>query len=362
MSPKLWLRLRAKILYLFAFSLLLSAGTVAFLYVVVAIGIDTRFTLLRPFVRWAYYSLGLPFTLTVTVLVFFVLYLLLISRSSIRYLLQITRGLEQIADGNFDFRIPVLTQDELGVLAANINAMNAKLKSSIEEERRAERTKAELVTNVSHDIRTPLTSIVGYLGLIEQDRCRDEVELRQYVQIAYEKSLRLNVLVNDLFEYTRTSGGLGLQVLPLNLVELLGQLAAQYRHSFAQAEMECRLMFHEKMLTVRADGNKLARVFENLLINALQYGREGKRVDLTVRRDGSEAAVEVANYGSPLPPSSLPHLFERFYRVEQSRAQHTGGSGLGLAIAKNIVELHGGTISVASDSARTTFEVRLPLG
>ncbi|MNI32035.1 Alkaline phosphatase synthesis sensor protein PhoR [compost metagenome] len=361
MNLKLLLRLRFKVLYLFILSIVFSIGTVAVLYIVAGITSDRNIPYINSMIRWLYFNVGTPITLIVTAIVLFVFYLFVLSHSSIRYLLLITRGLEQIANGNFDFRIPIKSRDELGALAENINKMTEQLKLSIDEERRAEQTKAELITNVSHDLRTPLTSIVGYLGLIEQDRYRDEVELRQYVQIAYEKSLRLKVLINDLFEYTRTSGGMQLQVAPLNLVEMLGQLAAQFRYQLEQASMDCRLIFPEKQLVLSADGDKLVRVFENLIVNAIQYGQQGKRIDILGRREGTQAVVEIVNYGEPLQASSIPYLFERFYRVENSRSQHTGGSGLGLAIAKNIVELHNGTISVASDDVRTSFEIRLPV-
>ena len=110
-----------------------------------------------------------------------------------------------------------------------------------------------------------------------------------------------------------------------------------------------------------ADGDRLVRVFENLLSNAAQYGKEGRYADLAWRKDGSEAVAEVINYGPPIPAGELPRIFERFYRVEKSRVEYSGGTGLGLAIAKNIVELNGGRIAAYSDTQRTLFEVRLPL-
>lgn len=361
MIPKTKYSLRWKILFLIGISIMLSIVTAAALYVIAILAVKANMPMARELLNLIHDIFGVPFTLILVSISLFVSYLLLLSHPSIHYLLEITRSLQHIAEGNFDYRIRVRTQDELGGLAENINKMAAKLKVSIEEERVAEQTKAELITNVSHDLRTPLTSIVGYLGLIDQDCYRDEVELRQYVHIAYQKSLRLKVLINDLFEYTRTSGGMKLNRTPLNIVELLGQLSVQFRYQLEQSGMECRMTTTDKQLVVEADGEKLVRVFENLIVNAIKYGREGKYVDLRVRQENKQAIIEIINYGEPLPASSIPYLFERFYRVEQSRADITGGAGLGLAIAKNIVELHEGHISVKSDDTRTSFEIKLPI-
>ncbi|MBB6634209.1 sensor histidine kinase [Cohnella thailandensis] len=362
MNSKPWKSLRFKMLNLFGLSALASVLTAGFLVLIAIAAYKTDFPYLASLMQLMRDEIGIPVLFTSACLVFFIFYLFVLSRSTIQYLMEISKGIERIAAGNFDYRFPIRGDDELGVLAANINAMTARLKQSIEEERRAERTKVELVTNVSHDLRTPLTSIVGYLGLIEEDRYRDEVELRHYVRIAYEKTMHLKTMIDDLFEFTRTtSGGIGLRLARIDLARMLGQLAAQYRLQFEQAEMECLLSLPDHSIFVDADGDKLVRVFENLIVNAIKYGKDGRRIDIAVWSDSEQAAVEIGNYGEPLPASIIPLLFERFYRGEQSRSRNTGGSGLGLAIAKNIVELHNGAISAASDQGRTSFTVKLPL-
>ncbi|MCM3631064.1 HAMP domain-containing histidine kinase [Paenibacillus glycanilyticus] len=362
MIRKPWKSLRFKMLYLFGLSAGASVLTVGVLYLIAVVAYSTDYFHLPYPVRDLLDKFGL-LTIFISACIFlFFIFFFVLSRSTIRYLLRISQGIEQIAGGDFDSPLPVRGDDELGALAENINKMTVQLKLSIEEERRAERTKAELVTNVSHDLRTPLTSIVGYLGLIEEDRYRDEVELRHYVQIAHEKSIRLKTMIDDLFEYTRTSGGMVLRLSSINLVEMLGQLAGQFRLQFEQAGMECRMDLPDQPILINADGDKLVRVFENLIVNAIQYGKEGRPIEIAVWSDNGRAAVEIANYGEPLPASVIPLLFERFYRGEKSRSQNTGGSGLGLAIAKNIVELHHGSIAAASAEGKTSFQVRLPLG
>lgn len=292
---------------------------------------------------------------------FFVLFLVLLQWRRFRYFGEVSEAVMHISEGNFDYKIPVRQRNEYGDLATFTNRLVAQLKTSMDEERRAEQTKNELVTNVSHDLRTPLTSIIGYLGLIEQDRYRDEVELRHYVQIAYDKSQRLNVLINDLFEYTRMRNSSSqLRLVTFNLVEMLKQLLEQYRLTLEEAGMSGRLHARDSRLEVTGDPNKLVRVFENLLSNSVHYGKQGKKVELYLFKEGSHSIVEVSNYGEPIPEVDLPYLFDRFYRVDKSRTEHAGGSGLGLAIAKSIVEKHGGEISVSSDTCLTTFRVKLP--
>lgn len=293
---------------------------------------------------------------------FFIFYMVIFNWRRYRYFGELSHTVEHISQGNFEVVIPVKQQNEVRYLAEDINLLVAELKRSLDEERRAEQTKNELVTNVSHDLRTPLTSILGYLGLIEQDRYRDEVELRQYVQIAYAKAERLNLLINDLFEYTRMRH----DVIPLkktnfNLVEMMNQLVVHYRLELQEAGMEGSLITREHELTLYGDPDKLVRVFENLLVNAITYGRDGRKLDIYLNRQEQSAVIQVVNYGEPIPAADLPHIFDRFYRVDKSRTENSGGTGLGLAIAKGLVEKHGGTLTAASNGASTRFEVRLPL-
>lgn len=362
MIGRLFYSLRWKIIALFVLSLGLSGLSLVGLFFAVLMTHELlNMNLLYDIASALYAMFGAPVVLIVAGTFLFIIYIFVLSRRRLLYLVRITKAVQRIADGHFDERIPVRYNDEMGELAANLNKMSEQLKTSIEDERRAERTKSELITNVSHDLRTPLTSIAGYLGLIEQDRYRDEVELRHYVHVAYEKSKRLHTLIDDLFEYTRLSGGgLTLRKTPLDLVEMIGQLTAQFQFEMRQAGMEIRLSFPPHKVMLEADGDKLARVLDNLLANAVNYGQDGIYVDVNVRVVDRVAMVEMINYGVPIPPQDLPHIFDRFYRVEKSRSEDTGGSGLGLAIAKQIIELHGGTIRAESDRSRTLFEIRLP--
>ncbi|PZD96316.1 two-component sensor histidine kinase [Paenibacillus sambharensis] len=307
-------------------------------------------------------TFGEGFVMLASCAFFFVMYLCLFQWRWYRYVNEINSSVMHIAEGNFDHKVPVRQNNPLGDLAFYTNRLVTQLRKSLDEERKAEQTKNELITNVSHDLRTPLTSILGYLGLVEQDRYRDEVELRYYIQIAHDKARRMNVLIQDLFEYTRMRhDSVPLRRLRFNLVEMLGQLLVHFRVALDEAGVTGNLRAGAQHVYVFGDPDKLVRVFENLLHNAVIYGKDGGRVDVEIRTVLEDAVVEVINYGDPIPSVDLPHIFDRFYRVDKSRAEHTGGSGLGLAIAKSIVERHGGSIGASSDSAQTVFQVRLPL-
>ncbi|MBW7475105.1 HAMP domain-containing protein [Paenibacillus oenotherae] len=273
---------------------------------------------------------------------------------------EITSGLQAIAGGRFEHQIPVKT-GELARVAESINQMSAELHRSIQDERNAEKTKNDLITGVSHDLRTPLTSILGFLEVIEQDRYKDEVELRHYVNIAYEKSKSLMKLIEDLFEYTRIAGGLPLKRAELDISDFVKQLVEEYSLTFEQASMACRIEEAPEPLVILADGDMLVRSFENLLTNAIRYGHEGRYVDIVIARSGDQAIIRFINYGEPIPQHDLPYLFDRFYRVERSRSKQTGGTGLGLAITKSIIEAHGGVIRAESSRERTVFEAAFPL-
>jgi len=360
-----WLRgIRWKIVWLFFLSAALSVATSFLLYLLAlwlhySKGMLPLPTLFRTMER----NFGAIPVLSIAAVALFICFVILLSWRHIRYLVQISEAVQLLAQGKLEHRIPVRTKDELGELANNINQMSGQLLQSIEEERLAVKGKNELITNVSHDLRTPLTSIMGYLQLIDEDRYRDEVELRHYVNITYEKSRRLNRLVNDLFEYTRM--GYGQTILTrneINIIELIGQIAADFSLQLQEADMELQITAPDEKVMISADGDKLMRVFDNLISNAMKYGKEGKNIHIKLEKEASASVVvQIVNYGPPIPAHDLPYIFERLYRVEKSRSDETGGTGLGLAIVKSIIELHQGSITITSDEHETVFEVRLPI-
>lgn len=311
--------------------------------------------------NWVIESVGSGPIMAVVGVASFVLLFFFFSRRIISGLQEIAQGIERMAEGDLSHRLEVTSSDEFGQVATGLNTMAERLEQSIAEERAAAQAKNELITGVSHDLRTPLTSILGFLEYVEKDRYQDETEMRYYVNIAYEKALTLKKLIDDLFEYTRLSGGQPVEFIPLNLGRLVRQAAEESAPMLEAAGMSYKVTGTTEELRVNASPIELVRVFENLLSNAARYGSGGRLVELDVSREEKQARVTVSNFGEPIPERDLPHIFDRFYRVDASRSQHTGGSGLGLAITRTIAELHGGTIEVFSSTERTDFVLRLPL-
>lgn len=270
--------------------------------------------------------------------------------------------LHYIAEGHYEHRITTDFGGDMEKVVESIHVLVDSTVQAMEEERRIEQSKDELITNVSHDIRTPLTSIIGYLGLIEERRYKNEEELLKYTHTAYTKAKQMKVLVEDLFEYTKVRQ----TTTPLNLsafdmVQLLEQLVADFELEAEKRQMQIEVVTSYEAIQMEADTEKLVRVFNNLISNALKYGKDGKKIFIEVQKVGKEAIISVNNDGQPIPQKSLDQLFDRFYRVEESRSQETGGTGLGLAIAQSIVALHGGYIYASSDPQLTRFVMHLPL-
>ena len=293
------------------------------------------------------------------ILIFSVTFMLL-EEPGIRYMGRISDAVESISQGNLGTEVDVTGDDEFSAMAANLNKMASDIRTLMDKEREAERTKNELITNVAHDLRTPLTSIIGYLELLAGNtKVPAEME-HKYIEIAYSKARRLEKLIEDLFGFTKLNyGKIAMHVGQLDIVKLLSQLLEEAYPNFVEKNLSYDLQSNVPAKTISADGNLLARLFDNLIGNAIKYGADGKRVLVKIHAEDDTVTVSVTNYGYVIPADELPLLFNKFYRVEKSRSTTTGGTGLGLAIAKEIVDMHGGTISVSSDLNGTVFTVKL---
>ncbi|THF74042.1 sensor histidine kinase [Cohnella fermenti] len=290
-----------------------------------------------------------------------ILFFYLFTKPYVRYFRQISEGIHRLASGDFQARVSIDTNDEFEIIAEDINRAGEKLKTAVEKGDFAENSKDQLVLNLAHDIRTPLTSVIGYLDYILHNDNLTEERKKHYMNVAYTKSRRLEGLVEELFEITRMNyGKVEVQRSPLDLGELLSQLCEELYPVFERNGLEARLDAASD-IRILGQGDLLARVFENLLMNAAQHGGDGKYVDVQCKTEAGEAVVSVANYGHWIPEEELPFLFDMFFTGDRARAHKGGSTGLGLFIAKNIAVQHGGTITATSDVTRTCFEVRLPL-
>ncbi len=285
---------------------------------------------------------------------------LFLQRDALEYITKISAAMQNIAAGDLNTSVEVVGDDEFSVMAANINRMVEEIRELMDRERESERTKNELITNVAHDLRTPLTSIIGYLELLSGPVQLEPEMQEKYIHITYTKAKRLQKLIEDLFGFTKLNyGKISMRVSQVDIIKLLSQLLEEFYPNFMERNLSYELQSNVPSQVITADGNLLARLFDNLLGNAIKYGAEGKKILVKVHSDGEFVTVSVTNYGYVIPQEELPLLFEKFYRVEQSRSTNTGGTGLGLAIAKNIVDMHGGTIGVTSDLNGTVFTVKL---
>ena len=291
-----------------------------------------------------------------------VLWWRLLRRYHLYQLDHIIGELHYIAQGHLEHRIPFRVNGNQQHVITSVNALVDTITQAMQEERASEKSKDELITNVSHDLRTPLTSIIGYLGLIEDHQYQSEEDIVKYSHIAYDKAKQMKNLVEDLFEYTKVQQhGAPVNLMTVDLGQLLEQVGASFELEADKKGMAINVSCEPTPLSITADPEKLGRLFSNLVANALKYGHGASYIHLTAKQLGEKVVITVANDGEKIPAESVKHLFERFYRVESSRNKATGGTGLGLAIVQSIVELHHGSVTVRSDDQETAFVVTLPV-
>lgn len=285
-----------------------------------------------------------------------------LTKRKMKQIESLAKGVKEIAKGDLTYRIEKKGIDEIALLTENVNHMAEAIMTNIEMERRIEKQKNELITNVSHDLRTPLTSIMGYLRLLRDERYDTKEQYDEYLKIAFSKSEQLKNLIDDLFEYTKLTNEsivLGQQEVCIN--ELLDQLIEEL---IPQAEENHRTFvknFSEERIFASVDSEKIVRVFDNLLMNAIKYSIGEGKIFISLERNEGNVQICVANESNEFTSEELMNLFERFYKKDQSRTSVAEGSGLGLAIAKSIVELHGGKIDAKYKEGMLQFNIELPV-
>jgi signal transduction histidine kinase len=305
--------------------------------------------------------------MTIFTLVIFLIFICLMSFIFIKkmnkitdYIEEISKVLNSVATGNMDVTIPIRRKDELGILANDVNKMTCSLDELMKKEREWENQKNNLITNLSHDLRTPLTSILGFLELIEKGTNGDE-KLNHYCNISLEKAKKLKNSIDQLFEFTKINNAdLKLNKTEIGVEALIEQVTMGFIPVFEDNNMEYRITSKSKGLKINADPILLARAFENIISNSIKYASEGKYLDIIIDKEDDRAIVKFVNYGEEIKQEDLANLFNRFYRVEKS-CNKIEGTGLGLAIAKTVMELHLGEINVTSSKEETQFEFKLPI-
>ena len=251
--------------------------------------------------------------------------------------------------------------DELEEIQKRMNHLKRESEKNEKLAKENEEKKDELIVYLAHDIKTPLTSMIGYLSILDEIDDMPKKKQKNYISIALDKSYRLEDLINELFDVARfNSEKIVLEKEELNLNLMLEQIIDDFYPTLRELNKSIKLNYNEP-ISINGDPDKLSRVFNNLIKNAISYSKEESEIVINLKKDNNNAIVEVINKGKQISKEKLSKIFEKFYRLDSARTSRTGGSGLGLAIAKDIVELHNGTIIAESNEEETTFQVTLPL-
>ncbi|MGG2466295.1 HAMP domain-containing sensor histidine kinase [Paraclostridium bifermentans] len=272
------------------------------------------------------------------------------------YIDEIIEGTEKIKNGDINHKIKLRDNNSLTILAENINNLSDGLENAIEETLKSERMKTELITNVSHDLKTPLTSIINYVDLIKKEENVQPEHLNDYINILDNKSKRLKNLIEDLFEASKaSSGNIDLNIEKLDLNQLLRQSIGENEEKLIESNLSLKLNIPKEPVYINCDGRRMYRVFENLLVNISKYSHENTRVYVDMVVNENQVFVSMKNISAYELNFEASEILERFKRGDLAR--NTEGSGLGLAIARDLVQLQGGKLGVQIDG--DLFKVEL---
>lgn len=274
------------------------------------------------------------------------------------YVFAVSESADKLFDKNVEY---INLPPEMVEVEKKLNHFKTEAIKNERLARENEQKKDELIVYLAHDIKTSLTSMIGYLSLLSEIKDMPQEQRNRYIGIALDKSYRLEYLINELFDVARfNSEKIVLEKEEINLNLMLEQIADDFYPTLKEMNKKINFTSDEKTI-LYADPDKLSRVFNNLIKNAVNYSKENTDIDISILNKENQATVKITNKGKQIPKEKLDKIFEKFYRLDSSRTSKTGGSGLGLAIAKEIVELHGGRIYAESDMKETTFSVILPI-
>lgn len=274
------------------------------------------------------------------------------------YVFAVSESADKLFDKNVEY---INLPPEMVEVEKKLNHFKTEAIKNERLARENEQKKDELIVYLAHDIKTPLTSMIGYLSLLSEIKDMPQEQRNRYIDIALDKSYRLEYLINELFDVARfNSEKIVLEKEEINLNLMLEQIADDFYPTLKEMNKKINFTSDEKTI-LYADPDKLSRVFNDLIKNAVNYSKENTDIDISILNKENQATVKITNKGKQIPKEKLDKIFEKFYRLDSSRTSKTGGSGLGLAIAKEIVELHGGRIYAESDMKETTFSVILPI-
>ncbi|ATW23840.1 sensor histidine kinase [Candidatus Formimonas warabiya] len=308
------------------------------------------------------YQLVFRNNMNMILFVVILIFLVILFRFSVswftKYFDEVSAGMDKLAE---ESDAEITLSPELDFMENKLNQIKNNLEKQKKAALDAEQRKNDLIVYLAHDIKTPLTSVIGYLSLLDEAPDMPPEQKAKYVGITLEKAYRLEQLINEFFEITRFN----LQTIVLdkekmNLLFMLQQMADEFYPMLTPQGKQVSVNVPDG-LTLWGDADKLARVFNNILKNAIAYSYENSVIDISAKQQDKNIVITFTNQGNPIPQKKLDSIFEKFYRLDTARSTSTGGAGLGLAIAQEIVTAHDGTISVESTPENTTFTVKLPL-
>lgn len=309
------------------------------------------------FIYQAVFRSNMELIMFITITLFFLLLFRFAVSYFTKYFAEISSGMDQLLE---ESDAQIVLSPELDFMEHKLNQIKNSLARRKKAAQEAEQRKNDLVVYLAHDIKTPLTSVIGYLSLLEEAPDMPPEQKARYVGITLEKAYRLEQLMDEFFEITRFN----LNVIVLNpevikLAFMLQQIADEFYPLLCPQGKQIAVYVSDGF-TLWGDADKLARVFNNILKNAIAYSYEHSIIEIAAAQQGENAVITFMNTGKAIPPARLEAIFEKFYRLDTARSAQTGGAGLGLAIAREIVNAHGGTITAESSGERTVFSVLLP--
>ncbi|MCI8964696.1 MAG: HAMP domain-containing histidine kinase [Eubacterium sp.] len=257
---------------------------------------------------------------------------------------------------------------ELHEVEKELNQVMLNVRASREKAEEAEQRKNDLIIYMAHDLKTPLTSVIGYLSLLEEEKDISGELKQKYLGIALKKSQRLEELVNEFFEITRFNlSTMTLELSTVNLTRMLEQISSEFIPVFQEKDLTYHLEL-DSDLKLLCDIDKMERVFDNLLKNAVNYSYKGTQIRILAHVEQQQGSnkeklhIQIINHGKTIPKEKQERIFEQFFRLESSRGSGTGGAGLGLAIAREIIEQHGGELTCESEDEQIIFHIRMACG
>ena len=312
--------------------------------------------------REFFYSITSVRTLIIPILIIWIIGTLVLLYRLLKkvfgYIDEVGKATEDLVNKDVEY---IELPDELEEIQKRMNHLKRESEKNEKLAKENEEKKDELIVYLAHDIKTPLTSMIGYLSILDEIDDMPKKKQKNYISIALDKSYRLEDLINELFDVARfNSEKIVLEKEELNLNLMMEQIIDDFYPTLREVNKSIKLNYDEP-ISINGDPDKLSRVFNNLIKNAISYSKEESEIVINLKKDNNNAIVEVINKGKQISKEKLSKIFEKFYRLDSARTSRTGGSGLGLAIAKDIVELHNGTIIAESNEKETTFRVTLPL-